>query len=510
MLELPGVTLLCVDTANHALALRALASRCEASASGASLFLTDALPPDLAVPAASKSSRIAPIASRDAYSQFVLEVAAAARRHAARAGDAVGRLRRQSRQRGNPRSSTATTSAPSGTGTTTGIARGQRRLLAALAQARWKRSQDPRIVARRRRGHDDRPHVPAAARARARHPLRRRGAGRPLLVRGGVSDRQAVRLSRPVQFLPHGAARGDRGAGARVLRRHRALAAAPAAPAQLHRAGAVGRRARDRAAHPRRGAGARRSAASLLARRERPRRSAPSVGRNDPCPCGSGKRYKQCHGALRAPHAGAAPAPAAAIADPDALRARRDGRAPARRSRRRRARLPRGAGASRRSIRWRRTISASSCTSAERFDEALPLLERRRRRRAGGARVPQQPGPRARGRGSQRRSDRRVPARARAASPDHAMAWNNLGLALQAENRLPEAIDAFRQRNRAGARVRAGALEPRPRAARERGIRGRLARIRVAPPVAGARALRARVPGAALGWRVDPPAARCC
>ena len=24
----------------------------------------------------------------------------------------------------------------------------------------------------------------------------------------------------------------------------------------------------------------------------------PRVGRNDPCPCGSGKRYKNCHGAL--------------------------------------------------------------------------------------------------------------------------------------------------------------------------------------------------------------------
>ena len=27
-------------------------------------------------------------------------------------------------------------------------------------------------------------------------------------------------------------------------------------------------------------------------------RDAPKVGRNDPCPCGSGKKYKQCHGAL--------------------------------------------------------------------------------------------------------------------------------------------------------------------------------------------------------------------
>jgi len=27
------------------------------------------------------------------------------------------------------------------------------------------------------------------------------------------------------------------------------------------------------------------------------RRDAPKVGRNDPCPCGSGKKYKKCHGA---------------------------------------------------------------------------------------------------------------------------------------------------------------------------------------------------------------------
>ncbi|MEP6739888.1 MAG: SEC-C metal-binding domain-containing protein, partial [Caldimonas sp.] len=26
--------------------------------------------------------------------------------------------------------------------------------------------------------------------------------------------------------------------------------------------------------------------------------SVPKVGRNDPCPCGSGKKYKQCHGKL--------------------------------------------------------------------------------------------------------------------------------------------------------------------------------------------------------------------
>jgi preprotein translocase subunit SecA len=26
------------------------------------------------------------------------------------------------------------------------------------------------------------------------------------------------------------------------------------------------------------------------------RREAPKVGRNDPCPCGSGKKFKNCHG----------------------------------------------------------------------------------------------------------------------------------------------------------------------------------------------------------------------
>jgi len=27
------------------------------------------------------------------------------------------------------------------------------------------------------------------------------------------------------------------------------------------------------------------------------RRTEAKVGRNDPCPCGSGKKYKKCHGA---------------------------------------------------------------------------------------------------------------------------------------------------------------------------------------------------------------------
>jgi uncharacterized protein len=34
--------------------------------------------------------------------------------------------------------------------------------------------------------------------------------------------------------------------------------------------------------------------------RHAPRRVAPTPGRNDPCPCGSGKKYKKCHGAAAA------------------------------------------------------------------------------------------------------------------------------------------------------------------------------------------------------------------
>jgi uncharacterized protein len=36
---------------------------------------------------------------------------------------------------------------------------------------------------------------------------------------------------------------------------------------------------------------------SACRRTRRPAGARPKVGRNDPCPCGSGRKYKQCHGA---------------------------------------------------------------------------------------------------------------------------------------------------------------------------------------------------------------------
>jgi preprotein translocase subunit SecA len=56
-------------------------------------------------------------------------------------------------------------------------------------------------------------------------------------------------------------------------------AQAPAAPADPHRAGA------EQAIQ-----------AALQRKPEPVKRDIPKVGRNDPCPCGSGKKYKKCHG----------------------------------------------------------------------------------------------------------------------------------------------------------------------------------------------------------------------
>jgi preprotein translocase subunit SecA len=39
-------------------------------------------------------------------------------------------------------------------------------------------------------------------------------------------------------------------------------------------------------------------AAGSLAVAPAPQHDGPKVGRNDPCPCGSGKKYKHCHGQL--------------------------------------------------------------------------------------------------------------------------------------------------------------------------------------------------------------------
>jgi tetratricopeptide (TPR) repeat protein len=73
VIDLPDVTLLAADTANHALALRALAHSMAGIRFARTLWLTDAVPPGIDVPSDITIAPIAPIASRDAYSQLVLK-----------------------------------------------------------------------------------------------------------------------------------------------------------------------------------------------------------------------------------------------------------------------------------------------------------------------------------------------------------------------------------------------------------------------------------------------------
>jgi preprotein translocase subunit SecA len=77
----------------------------------------------------------------------------------------------------------------------------------------------------------------------------------------------------------------------------------------MERADAEKRAAQQRAMQARHGSEplpADEEAANVAARAARPqprvsvqpiRRESPKIGRNDPCPCGSGLKFKKCHGA---------------------------------------------------------------------------------------------------------------------------------------------------------------------------------------------------------------------
>ncbi|MEP6998325.1 MAG: DUF5672 family protein, partial [Betaproteobacteria bacterium] len=68
MLDLPCVTLCCIDAANHALAVRALRRSADGIRFARSLFLTDRRLDEPGI----EVRTIGPLASRDAYSRFVL------------------------------------------------------------------------------------------------------------------------------------------------------------------------------------------------------------------------------------------------------------------------------------------------------------------------------------------------------------------------------------------------------------------------------------------------------
>jgi Flp pilus assembly protein TadD len=165
--------------------------------------------------------------------------------------------------------------------------------------------------------------------------------------------------------------------------------------------------------------------------------TAPRAGRNDPCPCGSGKRFKHCHGASAATETAVAAASGLMRRLEQAVALHRRGDSE--------AALPI----------YREVLAQQPDNPvAQHFlgviyyqhgdlDEALPLLERAVALRhdepefhnnLGLALV-------AADREREAIAEYREALKLKA---DHAAAWNNLGIALQACNEVHPAIDAFR------------------------------------------------------------------
>jgi len=295
MLGLPNVTLCCVDTANHALALRALARSCEGISFARALLLTDALPHDVAVPPGVDIVPIAPLASRDAYSEFVLKsllphvatthallvqwdgyvVNPAAWDPAFLDCDYIGAKwfwYDDGMRVGNG-----------------GFSLRSRRLLEAL--------QDPRVSL-----------IDAEdlTIGRSFRPLLERDHGIRFATEG-TADRFSFEAAYPIgrPFGFHGLFNFCRTVPPDEIAAlcpgfSDAIARSPqllqllrncAALGQWKAAVAIGRRIVTAAPDDAQAQG-------LLREAERRATAAPVAGRNDPCPCGSGKKYKHCHGRL--------------------------------------------------------------------------------------------------------------------------------------------------------------------------------------------------------------------
>jgi len=169
--------------------------------------------------------------------------------------------------------------------------------------------------------------------------------------------------------------------------------------------------------------------------------SIPTVGRNDPCPCGSGKRFKNCHGALEA-DARPNTTPDSDVQQLEQLRQAL-------------ALHQQGDGIGAEAL-YRSVLAAQPGHAlAQHFlgvihyqrqelAAALPLLEK------SVAASPDEPEFRNNLGLALAAADRESEAIAAFRSalvlkPDHAVAWNNLGLALQSINDVRGAIDAFRR-----------------------------------------------------------------
>ena len=430
MLDLPGVTLCCIDTANHALAVRALSRSAAGIRFAHTLLLTDR-----AVDAPGIEVRmIARLDSRDAYSRFVLHslvdhvdtphvllvqwdgyaVNPAAWRNDFLDCDYIGAKwfwAPEGQRVGNG-----------------GFSLRSRRLLEALTDPRIILTEAEDVtIGRAFRDLLEREHairfasesLADAFAFEAAYP-----AGLPFGFHGLYNFCRVVPEGELAALAAHFSAAIARSPQLAQLGRN------CLALGQWHAAAAIFQRMLDEDATQ---AFAREGLSRAIAAEA----SAPAAGRNDPCPCGSGKRYKQCHGALAA-----APSTAAA----NAL----DGRL------QQALALHRAGDAAAAEPMYREVLaSRPGDPLAEHFlgvifyqrgelTAALPLLER------SVAAAPEEPEFHNNLGLALAASDRERDAiaafrAALALKPDHAAAWNNLGLALQSMNQLDDAIAAFRR-----------------------------------------------------------------
>jgi Protein of unknown function (DUF5672)/SEC-C motif len=300
MRDLSQVTLACIDTANHALALRALALSMQQLRYARVLFFTDALPDGLTAPAGVEIVRIAPIGSRDDYSLFVLKQLAPhittshvllvqwdgyvanpqAWEDAFLQADYIGARwfwYDDGMQVGNG-----------------GFSLRSFRLLNALA--------DPKVVLTEAEdltiGRTFRPWL------EQEHGIR--------FADGAMADRFSFEAAYPIgkpfgfhglfnfcRTVPPGELAGLAAGFSNAIalsQQCRSLLRNCLALGQWQPATAIAQRML--AAAP-----ADREATAALAQAQGAAARGLGIGRNDPCPCGSGKRYKQCHGAASTPAA---------------------------------------------------------------------------------------------------------------------------------------------------------------------------------------------------------------
>jgi tetratricopeptide (TPR) repeat protein len=476
VIDLPEVTLLAADTANHALAARALARSTANVRFARALWLTDAIPPGVDVPPGVEVLPIAPIDSRAAYSRLVLKGLAP---HVATSHVLLvqwdGYVLHPDAW--DPRFLDCdylgarwfwhTDGMDVGNG---GFSLRSRRLIDALA--------DPRI---------DGDAAEDELIARAFRPLLEREYG----IRFGTAP-MAERFSFEVApvathtFGFHGLYNFARVLPSRELAQVAALfaddvARSPQCLQLLRNARALGQwqavtalARRMLAATP--GHTEASAAAAEAAAREE---AYAGVGRNDPCPCGSGKRFKQCHGSVAvrelaakvaaadiarrapvpaAPVATAAPPPTAPAGRPSAAPASRLDAAPADAealTRRGMAAHQRGdVDAAMRDYRAALAQDGGAATAMHflgvahyqrgQFAAALPLVERSLALRPQEAEFHNNAGLLY---AAVDRIDDAVAAHRRALErrADHVTAWNNLGLALAQRNDLDAAVDAYRR-----------------------------------------------------------------